>query len=86
MCRIRCWGLVRDRVYGLRVTGYGLRRRAPNNGHRVPRSVLRGGNDADAGQDDDVDAAVLAAAFGGVVGDDRVILGKTGGGEAGVNR
>lgn len=35
MCRIRCWGLVRDRVYGLRVTGYGLRRRAPNNGHRV---------------------------------------------------
>jgi len=41
-----------------------------------------GRDNADPGQDDDVDAAVLAAAFGGIVAGNGVIFGKAGGGEA----
>ena len=40
-------------------------------------------HDADAGQDDDVDAAILAASFRGVVAGDGMIFGEAGGGNAG---
>jgi len=46
------------------------------------RSEVRCGRDADAGEDDDVDAAVLAAAVGGIVGGDGVEFGIARGGEA----
>ena len=42
-----------------------------------------GGYDADARQDYDIDAAILAAAFGRVVAGDRVKFGIAGGGEPG---